>query len=65
MSDQAPEHATPRTENPEERRIQAFVTSFGEIRAMDLKTDTLRALLDDDPLETERTEERAPVGPSD
>jgi hypothetical protein len=59
MTNQAPERATPKRVDPEERRIQAFVTSFGEIRTMDLEPDTLRALLDDDPLETERTEERA------
>lgn len=61
MTNQAPERTHPQTEDPEERRIQAFVTSFGEIRTMDLKPDTLRALLDDDPDETDRTKEDAAV----
>jgi hypothetical protein len=61
MSNQAAERTSPEKVDPEERRIQAFVTSFGEIRTLDLKPDTLLALLDNDPFEPQRTEERVAV----
>jgi hypothetical protein len=65
MTSQAPGRTYPQSEDPEERRIQAFVTIFGEIRTMDLRPDTLRALLDDDPSDTEWTEDHATVGRPD
>jgi len=61
MTSQAPERTTPKRVDPEERRIQAFASIFGEIRTMDLKPDAVRALLDDDPFETHETEEPAAV----
>jgi hypothetical protein len=58
MTSQAPERTHPEPVNREERRVQVFASMFREIRAMDLEADTLRALLDCDPAETEPTEEQ-------